>query len=289
MQIDKYILLNAGGTTRKGFMEGLPNARYESYRSKELLLHVAENGDIFFVHKNTPVDFKNAYVFTRLRATDAHFCGMLYEYFAHVGIPASDPINRSFPYSAEKITQMLLLPLNNIRIPETLVFREESYETNREYVSTHMHFPIVFKTDGSKGRNVHVVHTQDELDEIMKRKRPFKLALVQPFIENTYDTRTLVAYGEILGSIKRTRTQGYLNNIAQGAVPSLHTLTDIERDTAIRATSVCGMDFAGVDMIHTPKGPIVLEVNKSPQVHGFESVHNFKVFKKIAELIGEKF
>lgn len=278
-----------GSETRKAFKEGAPDGVFESYRSKETILHIGKDGSITFLYKNLPIDFTDSYVFTRLRATDPHFCGMMYEYFAHRGVPANDPINRSHPYSAEKISQMLFLTLAGIRIPETIVFREESYKANRAYIMEHVTFPLVYKTDGSKGRNVHIAHTAEELDAFVAEKRPYRLALVQPFIENTFDTRTLVAYGEILGTIKRTRTNGYLNNIAQGAVASHYELTDSEKEIARASATATRIDFAGVDMIHTETGPIVLEVNKGPQIAGFESVHPFKVFTKIATILKERF
>jgi ribosomal protein S6--L-glutamate ligase len=184
---------------------------------------------------------------------------------------------------------MLFLSLGGVRIPETIIFREESYATNRDYIVSHSVFPLVYKIDGSKGRDVHIAHSISELDTLVKNKHPRRLALIQPFIENTFDTRTLVAFNVVLGSIKRTRTSGYLNNIAQGATASHMDLTVAEKDVAQVAAKVCGIDFGGVDMIHTPEGPIVLEVNKSPQIGGFESVHNFKVFTKIAELMQSKF
>ncbi len=289
MEIKKYILLNMGSETRRAFMEGIPNGVFESYRSKETLLHIGREGTVTFLYKNVPIDFTDSYVFTRLRATDPHFCGMMYEYFTENNIPANDPINRSHPYSAEKISQMLLLSLAGIRVPETLIFREESYKANRTYIMNHVTFPLVYKTDGSKGRNVHIAHTAEELDTFVLEKRPYRLALVQPFIENTFDTRTLVAYGEILGTIKRTRASGYLNNIAQGAVASHYELTESEKEVARASALATRIDFGGVDMIHTNTGPIVLEVNKGPQIAGFESVHPFKVFTKIATLIREKF
>lgn len=288
-QTKKCILLNTGMETRIAFEAGLQHTPTERYHTKGILLHINEAGVPNFIHKNNLIDFANSYVFMRLRGTDPHFCGMMYAYFAHHNIPVNDPINRSHPYSAEKISQMLFLSLGGVRIPETLIFREESYAANRDYIIAHSVFPLVFKTDGSKGRDVHIAHSVSELDALVKNKQPRRLALIQPFIENTFDTRTLVAFNEVLGSIKRTRATGYLNNIAQGATASLMELTNEEKTVAQIAAKVCGIDFGGVDMIHTPGGPIVLEVNKSPQIGGFESVHNFKVFTKIAELMQRNF
>ncbi|MFZ2252962.1 MAG: hypothetical protein WAW13_02170 [Minisyncoccia bacterium] len=288
-QTKKCILLNTGVETRTAFEAGLTDSHTERYHSKKIVLHINEAGVPNFICKNDLIDFTNSFVFMRLRGTDPHFCGMMYAYFAHHNIPVNDPINRSHPYSAEKISQMLFLSLGGIRIPETIIFREESYAANRDYILSHTVFPLVYKIDGSKGRDVHIAHTIDELDTLVQNKRPRRLALIQPFIENTFDTRTLVAFDEVLGSIKRTRASGYLNNIAQGATASPMELTQTEKAVAQVATKVCGIDFGGVDMIHTPEGPIVLEVNKSPQIGGFESVHQFKVFTKIAELMQKKF
>ncbi|QQR64481.1 hypothetical protein IPH92_02830 [Candidatus Kaiserbacteria bacterium] len=281
----KVIFLNAGTETRKAFLAGIGDTPYKWYHTKNIALHVSKEGDVIFIRRNKRIDWTGAQVFTRLRGTDTQFCGILYDYFAHHHIPASDPINRSYENSAEKISQMSLLAMHGIRVPESFIFREESYARNQAYIEERLIFPAVYKTDGSKGRNVHFAENIGELRRLITAKQPYVLALVQPFIQNTFDTRTLVAFGEVLGSIKRTRTTGYLNNIAQGAIPEVYALTDIEKEIALRSAKVCGMDVAGIDMIHTAEGPIVLEVNKSPQIHGFESVHNFKVFERIAELM----
>lgn len=285
----KYILINAGTKTRRAFINGLQNTPTEHFASKKILLHIDTKGTPHFIYNNIPISFENARIFTRLRATDQQFCGILYDYLRHNHIAANDPINHSYANSAEKISQMLILAQQGIRIPETFIFREESFASNEKYILEHTAYPLIYKTDGSRGRNVHYIETPEELKNTILNKKPHVLALIQPFIHNEFDTRTIVAFGEVLGTIKRSRTNGYLNNIAQGATASSYTLTEEEIQIAIRASEVCGIDVAGVDMIHTEAGPIVLEVNKSPQIQGFESVHDFKVFTKVAECMHKKF
>ncbi len=287
-KLNKYILLNGGTATRHAFASGIKEAPVEYYHTKNILLHIQQNGAPVFLYNGISIDWNNSSVFTRLRATDQQFCGILYDYFAYHTIPANDPINRSYVNSAEKISQMLSLALHSITVPETYIFREESFLQNQEYLAEHLVFPQIYKTDGSKGKNVHYVSSMEELQEHVTRKKPHILALTQPFIENEFDTRTLVAFGKILGTIKRTRTGGYLNNIAQGAIPSPYELTPEEERIALLSAKVCGIDFAGVDMIHTKNGPVVLEVNKSPQVGGFESVFKINVFSHIAEMLQQK-
>lgn len=281
----KYILLNAGTKTRRAFVQGLDEIPHEWYRTRYMALHIDAHGVPRFLYRNKYIDWNDAHVFTRLRATDQQFCGILHDFFAHHHIPFNDSINRSYTNSAEKISQMLLLALSGIAIPETFIFREESYKKNQTYIEENISFPCIYKTDGSKGKNVQYVETIEALRACIEKKKPTVLALVQPFIPNTFDTRTLVAYGKILGSIKRTRVQGYLNNIAHGAIPSVHTLTTDEEHVVTKAAAVCKIDIAGIDMIHTANGPRILEVNKSPQVGGFESVHPIKVFEEVAKIM----
>ncbi|MCD5382326.1 MAG: ATP-grasp domain-containing protein [Candidatus Pacebacteria bacterium] len=289
--MQKLIVLNGGKATREAFESGVKKATFETYKTKEIALHINKNLSVSFLSGNIPIDFNDSYVFTRLRATDSHFCGLLYEHFEAYNIPANDPINRSFKFSEEKITQMPRLARAGIAIPETIIAREESYAHNKEYILSHIHFPLVFKTDGSKGNNVYKIDSLQELEEKIAHKKPHALFLIQEYIENTYDTRTLVAYKKVLGSIKRTaQNNTFLNNVSQGSTVSENKLTSEELSLAIKATQVCDLDFGGVDMIHTDKGPVILEVNKSPQIKGFESVHGVgSVFKRTAEIIEELF
>lgn len=287
--IKKCVILNAGTETRRAFVSGLDSLPHEWYYTKHMLLHLRRGSRPLFLSRNLPIDWTGAFVFTRLCAADQQFVGILYDHLVRAHIPASDPINSSYIDTAKKISQMLLLSESGVPIPETLIFREESFRRNKDYIRTHVSFPSIFKTDGSKGAHVHYVSSWEELEEHVRKKKPHVLCLVQPFLENEYDTRTLVAYGEVLGAIKRTRAKGHLNNVTQGATPSLHELTQEESSLALRAAAACRVDIAGVDMIGTPDGPVVIEVNKSPQVRGFESVHGFQVFERIARLMRERY
>ena len=168
---------------------------------------------------------------------------------------------------------------------------QESFAKNRHYIEEHISFPLVYKTDGSQGKNVSLINSMKELEQLIADKEPHALFILQENIPNTFDTRTLVAYGKILGTIKRTAPAGkFLNNVSQGGTVSTYELTAEEREIALKATAVCGLDFGGVDLIHTEDGPIMLEVNKAPQIHGFERVYGKDiVFSTIARLIEEKF
>lgn len=174
-----------------------------------------------------------------------------------------------------------------IPVPATIIAREESYAANRDYILSNISFPLVYKTDGSQGKNVHRVETLAELESHIASKKPSELFILQTLIPNTFDTRTLVAYGKVLGTIKRTAATGtFHNNVSQGATVDAYELTTLETSFAVKAASVNRLDFGGVDMIHTAHGPVILEVNKSPQIRGFERVYGKdEVFSKIGSMI----
>lgn len=284
----RILLLNGGPKTQRAFEMGVENTNVETRRSKEIILHIKKNLTQSYINRNEEIVLDtDMYVFTRLNATDSHFCGILYEHLVANGIKASDPINLSFKMAEEKIAQMPRLARAGIQIPETIIAREESYEANKEYILQNISFPCVFKTDGKKGDAVFKIDSPEELEEKIASKRTHELFLIQEFIPNTFDTRTLIAYGKVLGTIKRTAQAGnFYNNVSKGASVEMYTLTEAESDVALRSTKACKLDFGGVDIIHTQNGPVVLEVNKSPQIKGFESIYGKRfVFKEIAKII----
>jgi ribosomal protein S6--L-glutamate ligase len=171
-----------------------------------------------------------------------------------------------------------------VPIPKTIIAREEGYRDNREHILAALSFPLVFKLDGSQGNRVHKINSAEELDSAVAMKPKYERFLLQELVPNTFDTRTLVAYGTILGSIKRIGAPGsFLNNVSKGADVEKHELSETETALAIKACAATRIDFGGVDMIKTDTGYVVIEVNKSPQIAGFERVFGKDyVFSRIA-------
>lgn len=279
----KLILLNGGSRTRRAFMEGA-TVPVEAYRTKTMIAHIESGKPTRFVAEGAVLNFTGSAVFTRLRAEDALFCGILYEELAHLGVPASDPITLSFPLAEEKIAQMARFTRAGLMVPKTIIASEHSYAPNREYIFEHLSFPLVYKEDGSRGDKVSLLTSEDELHTLIAAKAPNRRFILQELIPNTFDTRTLVAYGTILGSISRTAAPGqFHNNVAKGGTAARFELSPEAAAVAIAATRAARLDFGGVDLIHTDAGPVILEVNKSPQIGGFESVFGENVvFRHIA-------
>lgn len=288
-QPKRLIFLNFGSKNRKDISSAKSSFSFEFYKTKEMGCFIENGLTVTFIYKNKSVDFKNSYVFTRLRGSDAHFCGILHEHLERHKIRFNDLINLKFQDAEEKIAQMPRLAEAHIRVPETIIARQESFAANEKFFLSKISFPAIFKIDGSKGRNVHIVQTEQQLKKMIDKQTSGNLFLIQEFVQNEWDTRTLLMFDKNIGTIKRKRRKGFLNNVSQGASVEKFELTKEDDKIAKKACQVNGIDFGGVDLIHTKNGPVVLEVNKSPQINGFESIFGLGyVWKQMLKQLEKK-
>lgn len=97
--------------------------------------------------------------------------------------------------------------------------------------------------------------------------------LVQEFIKEALgvDIRAFVIDGKVVGAMKRQGPEGeFRSNLHRGGVGTVVKLSVEEELSAIRATEVLGLKIAGVDMLRSSRGPMILEVNSSPGLKGIE-------------------
>ncbi|WP_156492453.1 RimK family alpha-L-glutamate ligase, partial [Oleiphilus sp. HI0080] len=98
--------------------------------------------------------------------------------------------------------------------------------------------------------------------------------LVQEFVKEAEgkDLRCFVIDGKVVASIQRTAAPGeFRANIHQGGTASIVKITPEERKLAVTAAKVLGLHIAGVDIIRSKNGPLLLEVNSSPGLEGIET------------------
>jgi ribosomal protein S6--L-glutamate ligase len=97
---------------------------------------------------------------------------------------------------------------------------------------------------------------------------------VQEFVKEAdgKDLRCFVIDGKVVASIQRQAAPGeFRANIHQGGTASVIRITPAERKLAVKAAKVLGLNVAGVDIIRSSKGPLLLEVNSSPGLEGIET------------------
>jgi ribosomal protein S6--L-glutamate ligase len=112
--------------------------------------------------------------------------------------------------------------------------------------------------------------------------------LIQEFISeaNGEDIRAIVVGDEVVASMKRIAKPGeFRSNVHLGGRVEAYKLTEQEKESAIKAAKVLGLSVAGVDLIQSDRGPLVLEVNSSPGLEGIEKASGIDVADKIIEYL----
>ena len=112
--------------------------------------------------------------------------------------------------------------------------------------------------------------------------------LVQQFVKEAAgsDIRAFVIGGKVVAAMKRTGAPGdFRSNLHRGGTAEAIKLTPKERATAVRAAKTMGLGVAGVDMLPSEDGPMVLEVNSSPGLEGIEAASGVDIADLIIEHI----
>lgn len=112
--------------------------------------------------------------------------------------------------------------------------------------------------------------------------------LVQEFIKEAKgaDIRVFVVDGQIIGAMKRQAREGeFRSNLHRGGSAQVIQLSSEERATALKAVKKLGLGIAGVDMLQSDRGPLIMEVNSSPGLEGIEGATGLDIATKIIEYV----
>src|SRR5581483_10035973 len=169
--------------------------------------------------------------------------------------------------SRDKLRSMQLLAKAGVGIPKTVIARETAdFEGVLEQVGG---APVIIKVArGTHGNGVVLAETRKAALAVMQAFYVEGVNfLVQEFIQESagVDIRAFVVNGKVVAAmVRQSLDDDFRSNLHQGgeAVPVKLTLE--ERRTALRAAKAIGLSIAGVDMMRSERGPLVLEVNASP-------------------------
>ena len=150
--------------------------------------------------------------------------------------------------------------------------------------------PLVVKLlQGTQGIGVVLTETVKASKSVIEAFYGIKAnMLIQEFIKESKgaDIRALVVGNTVVASIKRQGEDGeFRSNLHRGGSAVNFKLTKEERQTAVKAAKIIGLNVAGVDMLMSDKGPMVIEVNSSPGLEGVEVASGKNVAGKIIEYI----
>tara|TARA_Y100000768_G_scaffold193204_1_gene144900 strand:+ start:772 stop:1647 length:876 start_codon:yes stop_codon:yes gene_type:complete len=146
--------------------------------------------------------------------------------------------------------------------------------------------PLIMKLlQGTQGQGIVLAETRKAAESVMSAFRQLDAdIMVQEFIKESggTDIRAFVVGDEVVASMKRIAPEGeFRSNVHRGGAMEKVQLTSEEENMAVNASRILGLSIAGVDLMRSNRGPLILEVNSSPGLQGIESCSEIDVAKKI--------
>lgn len=150
--------------------------------------------------------------------------------------------------------------------------------------------PVVIKLlEGTQGVGVVLAETKKAAESVIEAFRGLGANfIVQEFIKEAggADIRCFVIGDKVVAAMKRQGKEGeFRSNLHRGGSAKLIKITPEERSTAVRSAKVMGLNVAGVDLLRSNHGPVVMEVNSSPGLEGIETTTGKDVADMIIEFI----
>ncbi len=151
-------------------------------------------------------------------------------------------------------------------------------------------FPVVIKLlESTHGVGVMLAETQANAETTVGAFQQLgERVIIQEYIREATgtDIRALVVAGKVVAAMKRVAQPGeFRSNLHRGAKGYRVRLTGREQELVLRVVDLMGLHVAGVDLLRSDRGPLVMEVNASPGLEGIESVTGVNVAGKIIEFV----
>ena len=190
--------------------------------------------------------------------------------------------------SRDKLRSLQLLSSAGLAMPTT-VFTNYSKEVDR-IIDKVGGAPCVLKLlEGTQGVGVVLAETKSAARSVLEAFNGLQArVMVQDFIEESkgVDIRALVVDGVVVGAMKRQGREGeFRSNLHQGGTATIIQLTEEEEQVALKATKTLGLGIAGVDMLQSATGPLILEVNSSPGLEGIERATGKDIARSVVRYV----
>jgi ribosomal protein S6--L-glutamate ligase len=229
-------------------------------------------------------------VITRIRPSVTFYGTALARQFESMGIYTINS-SSAISQSRDKLFSLQLMLQAGINIPTT-GFANSPMDTN-DLIEMVGGAPLIVKLlEGTQGRGVVLAETKKAAESVINAFKSLRAnLLVQKFIKEAggKDLRCFVIAGKVVASIERMAAPGeFRANIHQGGTASVVKITSEERVLAVKAAKILGLQVAGVDIIRSNSGPLLLEVNSSPGLEGIESATGKDIAGMIISSIEKK-
>ena len=192
--------------------------------------------------------------------------------------------------SRDKLRSLQILARAGIGIPKTAFASSPKDKDLDSVIESVGGAPCIVKLlEGTQGIGVILAENQKAAKSVLEAFMKLKAnMLVQEFIKEAggADIRVFVVDGQIVGAMKRQAKDGeFRSNLHRGGSATVIELTPEERSTTIKAVKKLGLGIAGVDLLQSSRGPLVMEVNSSPGLEGIEGATQVDIAGKIIEYV----
>ncbi len=250
---------------------------------------IIEEGKSAIYYNFQRLDDVNA-VIPRIGSTATSYGAMVLRQFENMGIFTTLSAE-ALMQSRNKITSMQMLVKHGIKIPRTGI--SNNIITKSSMIDQIGNAPYILKlSTGTQGVGVILSETKQNAESVLEAfSRTDEKMMVQQFIEEAKgtDVRVFIIAGKVVGAMKRQAKEGeFRSNIHRGANAMPIKITKEEERIALKAAEIMGLQIAGVDMLQTKEGPMILEVNASPGLEGIEAATQIDIAAKVIEYIENK-
>ncbi len=192
--------------------------------------------------------------------------------------------SRAMGRARDKLYSQQLFVQNNIPVPAT--FFLDSFEDIDKAIEMVGGAPVIIKVpDGSQGMGVMIAESFRSAKSILETLlNQGTHVLVQEFIEEAggADTRVIILDGKIITAMRRTSlATDFRSNLHRGGNTEKTELSIEARRIALMAARTMNLKFAGVDLIDSHRGPLILEVNSSPGIEGIEKSSELNIAREV--------
>ncbi len=201
---------------------------------------------------------------------------------------------QSIEISRDKLKSQQIFSMLDIPLPITVFAKFPKKDDIPGLIDRVGGAPIVVKLlEGTQGLGVVLADTKSAAKSVIEAFSSLKTnILIQEFIREAKgtDIRAIVVDGQVVAAMKRFGAPGeFRSNLHQGGSATPIELNDYEKQIAVQAVNAMGLGCAGVDMLPSSRGPLVMEVNSSPGLEGIETYTGIDVAGKIVEYLEKRY
>ncbi len=249
--------------------------------------------DLIIEKKKPSVYYKGRYlsdtdaVIPRIGASITYYGTAVVRQFEMMGCFTTTE-SQALVRSRDKLRSLQILSRARLGLPKTVF---TNYSRDVEEIIEHVGgAPLIIKLlEGTQGLGVVLAETKNAAESVIEAFNGLQArVIVQEFIKEAKgaDIRAFIVDGQVVGAMKRQGKEGeFRSNLHRGGSATVIQLTDDEENAAIKAAKAMGLGVAGVDMLQSTRGPLILEVNSSPGLEGIEKATHKDIAKNIIRYI----